>query len=352
MLGRVAGVSGATAIAAVAVSVALHGSAAPPALLGALAIALVYAACIGAPAAIVFGLLWPRVRPRAPLLQLVLGASLTLGVLLMGSAAAGLLLLRRGIYEAESFWPVFRAGVVVSIAFAAVWSAGAFVYDRLHARLDAAHRALHREESERRRAQGLAIEAQLSSLEARIRPHFLFNALNAVLALIPNDPRRAERTLERLAALLRFSLDAHAGAEHTLGNELSLVADYLEIEKARFAERLRWRLDVPPGLARFAVPPFSVQTLVENAVKHAVTGRRSGGEVVVEARRERSAVLIEVLDDGPGFGEDALRSGHGLSDLRERLRALHGSAGTLDIITRPRGACVRMAVPAAENDGV
>src|SRR5204862_4325989 len=135
-------------------------------------------------------------------------------------------------------------GVQIALAISVPVTIGAVTYAKLHHQLADTERSLHAKELEHQKALALATEARLASLESRVRPHFLFNALNSAIALIPEDPVRAERVLERLSALLRFSLDRHRSLV-PLGDELDVVVDYLEIEKARYGERLAYRLDVP-----------------------------------------------------------------------------------------------------------
>jgi LytS/YehU family sensor histidine kinase len=180
------------------------------------------------------------------------------------------------------------------------------------------------------RALAVAAEARLASLESRVRPHFLFNSLNSAIALIPEDPARAEQVLERLSALLRFSLDANRTRLVPLGEELRIVVDYLEIERDRFGERLRYRIDVPAELETWTIPAFALQTLVENSVKYAVATRSGGGEIRVAAKRDGGRLELVVEDDGPGFTTAAAQeAGHGLDTLRARLDVLYGKAATL-----------------------
>jgi LytS/YehU family sensor histidine kinase len=180
-----------------------------------------------------------------------------------------------------------------------------------------------------------------------VRPHFLFNALNSALALIPEDPKRAEDVLERLAALLRFSLDAQARLV-TLGEELRVVVDYLEIERARFGDRLAYELDVPAELHAHEVPAFAVQTLVENSVKYAVSARKDGARIEVRCRRDGERLRIEITDDGPGFSGQIWIPGHGLDGLRARLDALYGARAKLIAPAEAtRGAAVRIEIEAA-----
>src|SRR5262249_20770829 len=152
---------------------------------------------------------------------------------------------------------------------------------------------------------------------------------NSAIALIPEDPKRAENVLERLAALLRFSLDAHHDRLVKLGEELRVVGDYLEIERVRFGERLRYEIDAPAELAAVAIPAFSVQTLVENSVKYAVSPRASGAEIGILVRRDGDRLAIQVRDDGPGFASEVWPPGHGLDGLRARLDALYGARARL-----------------------
>jgi LytS/YehU family sensor histidine kinase len=200
-------------------------------------------------------------------------------------------------------------------------------------------------ELEEERARKLAVEARLSSLESRVHPHFLFNTLNSISSLIQDDPALAERMVERLSALLRFSLDSNQSRTVSLSQEVKIIVDYLEIEKARFGERLRFRVDVPPELEQVEVPPLSLQTLVENSIKYGVSPRRDGGEVGVTARLESGIVRIEVTDDGPGFTPEAITAGHGLDNVQGRLAALFDDQASLSISAEPGRTRVTISVP-------
>jgi two-component system LytT family sensor kinase len=197
--------------------------------------------------------------------------------------------------------------------------------------LEEATLELRTKQLEEERARKLAIAAQLSSLESRVRPHFLFNTLNSISALIREEPAQAERMVERLSAMLRFSLDTHQRNTVLLRDEVKIVNDYLEIEKARFGDRLRFAIDVPADLGLTRVPPFALQTLVENSIKHALSRQREGGEVRVRAYRDGDVIHLEVRDDGPGFTEEAMRVGHGLDNLRAHLYALFGDQASLTL---------------------
>jgi LytS/YehU family sensor histidine kinase len=198
---------------------------------------------------------------------------------------------------------------------------------------------------EHERAGKMGLEARLSSLQSRLHPHFLFNTLNAISALIHEDPERAERTVERLAALLRFSLDVSERSLVPLAQELKIVVDYLEIEKTRLGDRLSYTLAVDPGLEAREIPPFALQTLVENSVKYAVAPRPRGGRLRVEVASLADRLLLSVWDDGPGFTAADIRPGHGLENLQARLTATFGAAAALDIRPRDGGTLVTVALP-------
>jgi two-component system, LytTR family, sensor histidine kinase AlgZ len=213
------------------------------------------------------------------------------------------------------------------------------------ARLAHTELALQSQQVERERAEKLAAEAQLASLAARVQPHFLFNTLNSIAALIRENPRAAEDTVERLSSLLRGSLD---GAETVpFDREMTLVVDYLEIQRHRFGDRLRYRIDWQEGaINRVTVPPFAVQSLVENSLKHVAAHRQEGVALEVTARVNGDHAIVEVTDDGPGFSPDAMRSAHGLHTLESRLRALYGPQSRLEFERAPNGMTVRFRVPA------
>jgi anti-sigma regulatory factor (Ser/Thr protein kinase)/drug/metabolite transporter (DMT)-like permease len=191
---------------------------------------------------------------------------------------------------------------------------------------------------ERERALRLhASEAELKALHAQIRPHFLFNALNAVAGLIRKDPALADQTVERLADVLRYTLRRSESGFATLGDELEFVRAYLEVERARFGERLSFALEVEPGLESVRIPTMTLQTLVENAVKHGIAARRDGGRVTVRAEAVGGHLQVRVEDDGPGPapGRRSLDAGgpggYGLDNLGRRLQACYGGAASVDL---------------------
>jgi hypothetical protein len=170
----------------------------------------------------------------------------------------------------------------------------------------------------------LAAEAELRALRAQMHPHFLFNALNTIGYLIQSSPARAQATLLKLTALLRRVL--HSGGEATtLGEELDLVTAYLDIERARFEERLEVEIDVPAALRGIRLPPLTLQPLVENAIKHGVAANRAGGLVAIAARTSDSTLILTVRNTG-SLPTSRGKRGVGLENLAARLRHQHGAA--------------------------
>jgi len=224
-------------------------------------------------------------------------------------------------------------------------------------RIDAIRLARERYERQLREQEigKLATEAELRALRSQINPHFLFNALTTIGYLIQTAPNRALDTLLRLTALLRGVLRSE-GELTTLGRELDLIESYLDIERARFEERLRVRIDVPAALKRLRVPPLLLQPVVENAVKHGIAPRRLGGEVTVTARLEagdRDVAMLSMIvhDSGSGASDEELRFGReagvGLKNVERRLACQYGASATVTIHSAPgMGTTVEIRMPA------
>src|SRR3989442_1255988 len=253
----------------------------------------------------------------------------------------------RGFRPREPFWSCFGHDLSICVLITLTLGISMGLYDAQRRRLDAVTAALRERELEHERARKMALEARLASLEARLQPHFMFNTLNAISALIQENPEEAERTIERLAALLRFALDATERGLVPLDHELKIVTDYVEIERTRFGERLTYAIDVDPEAAGCAVPPLAIQTLVSKGIKHPTTPRLGGGRLRVEATVRGDHVRLSVWDDGPGFRPDAMRAGHGLDNLRGRLAARFGADASLEIGRRDGGTLVTVALPRA-----
>ncbi len=178
----------------------------------------------------------------------------------------------------------------------------------------------------------LATEAQLTALRSQINPHFLFNALTTIGYLIQTSPDKAFETLMRLTKLLRSVL-GKTGEFSTLGEEIKLIEAYLEIEHARFEERLQIKINVPKESATFRIPSLILQPLVENAIKHGISKSKNGGEVRISATTEQEngvdVLKLSVFDSGCGVNSDKLAHGIGLSNIKDRLRNYYGESASL-----------------------
>jgi LytS/YehU family sensor histidine kinase len=314
--------------------------------LTAFGIAFLFSNCIGIPASIVLPRLGPHVWHRFsfPLNWMVMIVVLMV-MAIVGGAVAITLLALMGVITPAQFWGWFAGSLRISLVATLTIGIAVTAYELMRTRLDQATLALRTKERDEAEARRLASDAQLASLESRVQPHFLFNTLNSIAALIPRDPEGAERMTGQLASLMRSSLDSGGSPLVPLDQELKVVRDYLDIEQVRFGRRLRFQIDVDEAAGRCLVPRLSLQTLVENSVKYAVSTGRDGGAVTVRARLQGSSIGLEVEDDGPGFEAARLPDSHGLALLKERLERLFGNRASLAIDTQPGRTLVAIELP-------
>jgi two-component system, LytTR family, sensor kinase len=181
-------------------------------------------------------------------------------------------------------------------------------------------------------------EAQLSALRMQLNPHFLFNTLHAISALVERDPAGVRRMIARLSELLRSTLDESAQAERTAEQEMDFVARYLDIMKIRFQDRLEVVTELDPRARAALLPTLILQPLVENAVKHGVARVRQGGRIVVRVERAGDRLRLTVRDNGPGVGPGAEEGGGlGLSNTRQRLQQMYGAGQDLRLTRLAEG---------------
>ena len=200
------------------------------------------------------------------------------------------------------------------------------------------------------KAQAMAHEAQLKMLRYQLNPHFLFNTLNAISTLVlDNRNEVANGMIGSLSAFLRYSLDSDPVQRVTLAQEIDATKLYLGIEQLRFGDRLQVRIDIDEDARDALVPSLILQPLIENAIKHAVAKRESGGALEVEARHRGGNLIIVLRDDGPGGNEMAemkTSRGVGLANTRERLRVLYGDDQEFRTANRlPHGFEVHVRLP-------
>jgi hypothetical protein len=306
----------------------------------------IYASMITPPSVVVLNWVAHRYTDKYPRLVFVFLALAQAATATAGCIAAGFMLEFAGFIPRSAYWPEFNSSFPFAILISLMVGLSMSTYETLRYKLQTAKLELSTRQVEQERANKLLAEAQLSSLESRIHPHFLFNTLNSIAALIPSDPVRAEDTVGKLASLLRFSLNAKQRGLVPLSQELKVVRDYLEIEKTRFGSRLRYDIAVPESLASVKVPPLALQSLVENCVKHVVSKRPEGAMIQVFGTIESERIHLEVVDDGPGFTLDAISSDHGLGNLIARLELLFGAGGQLEVGRKDEKTAVRLSFPA------
>ncbi|MGB8635113.1 MAG: histidine kinase [Rhodanobacteraceae bacterium] len=190
----------------------------------------------------------------------------------------------------------------------------------------------------------------MQNLRAQLQPHFLFNTLNTVASLMHYDPDAADRMLNRLSELLRLSLKESDKPMVSLKQEIAFVAAYLEIEQIRFENRLIVTWAIPEDLRARSIPSFILQPLVENAIKHGVAPRASGGRIVIRAYTDNDALMLEVEDDATEALLCQKGFGIGLSNTRTRLETLFGMRQKLELIRTAQGTIARIRLPLSPTD--
>jgi LytS/YehU family sensor histidine kinase len=230
-----------------------------------------------------------------------------------------------GYYVAVAYFSraVIAGGILTAILFFA-------------ARERDAQRLLNRTLLARVDIERQGVEARLQLLQAQIEPHFLFNSLASVKRLYEKEPGEGRELLRNLRECLRVATSRGHQQESRLGDEIALVRSFLAIFQVRMGRRLRVQIDIPTPLEGALIPPLMVGTLVENAIKHGIASRASGGNIALTARRDGDHLMVGVRDDGVGF---RVPSGYGvgLANIRARLATLFGDAGDLDLSSNPEG---------------
>ncbi len=306
---------------------------------------MIYSIAIGLPSAILLNWTGFRYTNRFPRLIVVINAFVLIGTATVGGLAAGLIFQVTNLMPRREFWPEFETSYPATIAITLLFGLSIASFETMRHKLQSATLKLTTQQAEQERAYKLLAEARLSSLASRIHPHFLFNTLNSIASLIPSDPQRAEDTVSRLASLLRFSLNQNQSGLAPLAQELKIVRDYLEIERTRFGQRLRYSIDAAATLDAVKVPPLALQTLVENSIKHVVAQRAEGATIQVICSAADERILLQVIDDGPGFSLDAITPEHGLGNLVSRLELLFGQRGQLSVARQGESTVVSVAFP-------
>jgi LytS/YehU family sensor histidine kinase len=196
------------------------------------------------------------------------------------------------------------------------------------------------------RMETLMSQAELRALQSQINPHFLFNALNTLYGVIPREASGARRMVQNLADMFRYSLQSE-GALVAIERELQIVEAYLEIEQLRMGERMKVEKRVDPASLQVRIPVFTIQPLVENAMKHAIAANPAGGVLRLEIRMAGEDVAIRVEDTGRGAGAGGpMTTGVGLNNVRKRLELCFGPAARVESKFSAGGSVVEVRIPA------
>jgi len=251
-----------------------------------------------------------------------------LALLAMASCLVGLNIPLDYTFLQESYDVTLSPFIVIQILFnfmkpLAIWQLIYFFFQYSNKKLDM--------ERENDRLERTIQETEGKVLRAQMNPHFVFNALNSVRALITEDPQKAKKGINQLSKLLRSSLLTERKKTIPLSEELDTVADYLALEKIRYEDRLTWKMDVDPACSKAQVPPMMLQTLVENAIKHGISHSVKGGTITIQAKKMVNQVHISVINPGQMKKEALHTEGVGLENSMNRLNLLFGETAQLSI---------------------
>ncbi len=286
---------------------------------------------------------------RYPLERRVLRANLTRHLALYAlftMAFAGFRLvwamMTGGMEKGDTPWLLYR--VYLMLAFNAnIWIYGPAV---VAGQLILVLRRIRERELQAERLRTELVRAELQTLRAQLHPHFLFNTLHSISALIRTNPHAADKMLIRLSDLLRTTLQNSGVQEVPLKTELEVLENYVQIEQVRFQDRLRVHMEIDPELLDAQVPFLALQPIAENCIRHGISKRADAGEITITIKRSGDKMEITIADNGPGFD---LRPGHnglGMANTRARLERLYGAAQSFTAGNRPEGgAIVTLTVP-------
>jgi two-component system, LytTR family, sensor kinase len=173
-------------------------------------------------------------------------------------------------------------------------------------------------------------EIELNKLKSQLNPHFIFNALNSIRALVDENPKKAKTAITQLSHILRNSLSVDKNKLVSFGEEIKTVSDYLDLEIIRYEERLKTQMDIQPGSEGFQIPPLMIQTLVENGIKHGISKLKNGGVIKIETCIENSQLAIRIRNSGH-YNSAEKQNGYGLSNTIQRLKLIYGDTACFRI---------------------
>jgi LytS/YehU family sensor histidine kinase len=195
-------------------------------------------------------------------------------------------------------------------------------------------------------------EAELNKLKSQLNPHFMFNAMNSIRALIGEDPKKAKEAVTKLSSILRQTLTLEKNKLIPFDREMQLVKDYLDLEMIRFEERLHCTFDIEPGSHHYNVPPMILQTLVENAIKHGISNLSEGGMITIKTQiLKNKKLLIEISNSGHYNPEATPVSGYGLKNTRDRLAHVFADEASFSIFNEKFFVKTQIVIPLYKNGG-
>ena len=270
-------------------------------------------------------------------------------IVIIGIASGTLLGLQIGPFVLLRFFSIVlwqqEKGLLQTIILVITFGSVASYFFYSKARLRVSQEDIQQERIKRLSSEKQALEANLRLLQAQIEPHFFFNTLSNVLSLIDTDPAKGKSMLVDLIHYMRTSLSRTLPVATTLDQEMNIIRAFLNIQKIRMGERLRFTIELPDELREHPLPPMLLQPLVENAVKHGLEPAIEGGEITIKVMEEDDIIRIEVQDTGNGFSSYDT-AGVGITNVRERIRLLYGDKGRLMLeANEPHGVKAVIEVP-------
>ncbi|MGZ3865639.1 MAG: sensor histidine kinase [Bacteroidia bacterium] len=196
------------------------------------------------------------------------------------------------------------------------------------------------------RIQATLKEAELNKLKSQLNPHFMFNALNSIRALIDEDPKKAKQAITKISSILRQTLSLEKNKLISFDREMELVKDYLDLEKIRFEERLHYSFEIEPGSNRYQVPPMILQTLVENSIKHGISNLTEGGMITIKTTILKNDKLqVEISNSGHYNPEATPQSGYGIKNTRDRLAHVFADEASFSIFNEKFFVKTQIVIP-------
>ena len=270
---------------------------------------------------------WAKKVPMKKTVPMVLGSSLVLGLSLYFSRL--LVSIPLGLFDSASGFATSNI-IGLSLVFSLIFFIWLLLYFSYHY-FAHYHGSLKNEATMK--------DIALNNLKSQLNPHFIFNGLNSIRALVDDDPEKAKQAITQLSGILRTSLKTDEKKLISLDEELKTVQDYLALEKIRYEDRLIVEFDVHGDTLNALVPPLLIQTLVENGIKHGISMRKNGGLLSVRTKTEKNTLIIYIRNSGSYMpdGDKKEKSGNGLRNSKKRLQLIYGNRASLEIANEKEG---------------